>query len=140
MNKAAASTAVPAGEAGSGNLFTVRELQGAPTCIVIVEGRRRTGLWLHGTVIVLGTEPLSPVTCRDRGAPFDVLLKSRPDLYWHAPFPSGLSLDTTPYLQERPTHLSPFTAVARHSPLYRFPALSDWVFTTPRRLAHAAFG
>jgi len=36
--RAAASAAVPAGEAGSGILFSVRELQGAPTCIVNVEG------------------------------------------------------------------------------------------------------
>ena len=57
MNKAAASAAVPAGKAGAGTLTSVRELEGAPTCIVIVEGRRHTGLCLHGAVIVLGAEP-----------------------------------------------------------------------------------
>jgi len=70
--RAAASAAVLARETGSGSTFSVRELQGAPACIVDVGGRLHTGLWLHGTVIVLGTEPLSPVTCRDCGAPFDI--------------------------------------------------------------------
>ena len=57
MNKAAASAAVPAGEAGAGTPISVRELEGAPTCIAIAEGRRHTGLCLRGTVIVLGMGP-----------------------------------------------------------------------------------
>jgi len=71
--RATASATMPAREARPGNLFSVRELQGAPTYTVHVGGRLHTGLWLHGMVTVLGTgPPLSPVTCRDCGRPFGV--------------------------------------------------------------------
>ena len=52
-----ASAAVPAGKAGSGNLFTVRELLHPPTCAVSDGGRLRVGVWLRGRSILLGTPP-----------------------------------------------------------------------------------
>ena len=69
---AASGAAVPAGETGSGNLFSGRELQGAAYFPINVGGRLHPGIWLHGTVIVHGTGPsLFSVFCRDCREPFD---------------------------------------------------------------------
>ena len=72
QSTAAAGAALPAGETGSGNLFSERELQGAAYFPVNAGGRLHPGIWLHGTVVVLGTDPsLFSVICRDCGEPFD---------------------------------------------------------------------
>jgi hypothetical protein len=70
---------------------------------------------------------------RTRGHRFDAVVRVRPDLLWHAPFPSGLRLKTTAYLHSRPfLHKRPW------SPLKT--ATGDWVFAVPRELASAGLG
>ena len=54
---AAVGAAVPAGEAGSGNLFSKRELQGAVYLPVDVGGRPHHGILLRGEIVVLRTAP-----------------------------------------------------------------------------------
>ena len=52
-----AGAAVPAGKAGSGNLFTVRELLRTPAVAVSDNGELRVGVWPRGRAILPDTPP-----------------------------------------------------------------------------------
>ena len=82
------------------------------------------------------------------GRRIDAILTLRADLVWYAPFPiESLRIRHIPYLQSRTEAPLDAKAALRLSQCAMNPGcpivpheIGDWVFSVPRRLAHAALG